>query len=142
MASSQLYDKIVVKGNLINTNQPRTKTYKGFSSNVPTFALYDIALIKQDIINHFHIRQGEMLERPTFGTVIWDILYEPLTEQLKQLIVKNVQDIINFDPRVVARNVTVSSYENGLRIDCELEYLLYNISEKMQLTFDQNNTIM
>lgn len=142
MAISQLYDKIVIKGNMINTNSPRTKTYKGFSSSAPSFALYDIALIKQDIINHFHIRQGEMLERPTFGTIIWDVLFEPLTEHLKNLIVQDVKTIINFDPRVRATDVIVAQYDKGLTIDCTLEYLLYNISERMQLKFDENKTIM
>ena len=52
--------------------------------------LHDVSLIKQDIINHFHIRQGEKLSDPEFGTIIWDILYEPLTETLKEIIAKNV----------------------------------------------------
>jgi phage baseplate assembly protein W len=145
-ASQKLYDKVVLKGPpLTSTNLPGTKTYKGFSTvngETKSFALYDLALIKQDIINHFHIRQGERLENPTFGTVIWDILFEPLTEDIKQLIVKNVEEIINYDPRVTAKQVIVTSYETGIQIECELTYLPYNIQEAIQFRFDQANGLL
>jgi Phage baseplate assembly protein W len=101
--------------------------------------LYDIEVIKQDIVNHFHIRQGEKLENPEFGTIIWDVLFEPLTENLKEAIVQNVTDIINYDPRVNADRVIVDSYENGIQIECVLTYLNYNISEQMRFKFDQDS---
>jgi phage baseplate assembly protein W len=142
-ANQKLYDKVVLKSPATtNTSTPGSKTYKGFSTvsgDTKSFALYDLALIKQDIINHFHIRQGERLENPTFGTIIWDILFEPLTEEIKQVIIKNVEDIINYDPRVSAQNVTVTSYESGIQIECVLTYLPYNIQEAIQFKFDQDN---
>jgi phage baseplate assembly protein W len=100
--------------------------------------LYDIALIKQYIINHFHIRQGEKLSDPEFGTIIWDVLFEPLTDTLKDAIVKNVSRIINYDPRVNVDNITVDSYESGIQVECTLTYLPYNISESMRMKFDDN----
>ena len=60
----------------------KSPTYKGFSTLdeiQSSTTLYDIALIKQDIINHFHIRKGEKLSDPNFGTIIWDVLFEHLT---------------------------------------------------------------
>jgi phage baseplate assembly protein W len=141
-ANTKLYDKIVLPGNKTKQNIPGTKTYKGFStvsSDSASFALYDLALIKQDILNHFHIRQGERLSDPTFGTIIWDLLFEPLTEDLKALIAKNVEDIINYDPRVKADQVIITQYESGIQIECKLTYLPYYITESMQLRFDQAN---
>lgn len=141
-ANTKLYDKIVLPGNKTKQNIPGTKTYKGFSTVSPdsaSFALYDLALIKQDILNHFHIRQGERLSDPTFGTVIWDLLFEPLTEDLKAIIAKNVEDIINYDPRVKADQVIITQYESGIQIECKLTYLPYYITESMQLRFDQSN---
>ena len=100
--------------------------------------LYDLALIKQDILNHFHIRQGEKLSDPEFGTIIWDVLFDPLTEQLKESIVNNVTTIVNYDPRVQVTNVAIDQYESGLQIEIDLSYLPYNISENLKLQFDQN----
>jgi|TARA_B110000977_G_scaffold196169_1_gene276012 phage baseplate assembly protein W len=141
----KLYKEITVKGNTRPDYGIGEKTYKGFSTVNPDttgFQLYDIQLVKQDIINHFHIRQGELLSNPNFGTIIWDILYEPLTENLKQVITENVGNIINYDPRVTVTSVTVDQYESGLQIDCTLVFLPYNIAENMQLTFDQNNGLL
>jgi phage baseplate assembly protein W len=115
-------------------------TYRGISTVNPTtkeFKLFDLALIKQDIINHFHIRLGEKLENPGFGTIIWDVLYEPLTDSLKDVIIQNVTEIISYDKRVKVDRVTVDSYESGIQIECDLTYLQYSISEQLKFTFDQ-----
>jgi phage baseplate assembly protein W len=138
----QLYKQLSVKQNKSNNIASAAVTYKGFStvnSNNSSPALYDIALIKQDIINHFHIRQGEKLSDPEFGTIVWDIIFEPLTEDTKNAIVQNISRIVNYDPRVKVNKIEVQQpYEHAIRIDCELVYLPYSIVEKLQFTFDQN----
>lgn len=140
--NSKLYDKTVLTGTFKKSNiSLGSKTYKGFSTvsnDSNSFALYDFALIKQDIINHFHVRMGERLENPTFGTIIWDMIFEPLTDDVRQLITKNVEDIINYDPRVVADQVIVTSYESGLQLEFTLTYLPYSIQESLQFRFDQS----
>lgn len=116
------------------------RAYRGFSTvnqNTEGFALYDFELIKQDIINHFHIRQGEKLSDPRFGTIIWDMLYEPFTNKVKQAIIQNVTDIVNYDPRVKVEQIIVDTYESGITIDCTISYIPYNISEQLQFKFDQ-----
>ena len=144
-ANSRLYDKAVLKNTLKRNIALGEKTYKGFSTisnDGESYSLYDLALIKQDIINHFHIRQGERLENPTFGTIIWDMLFEPLTEVTRNIITKDVENIINYDPRVVADQIIVTSYESGLQIECRLTYLPYNIVEEIAFRFDQANGLL
>ena len=46
------------------------------------------------------------------------------------------------DPRLVAKDVIVTTYESGIQIEAILTYLPYNISEAMQLRFDQSNGLM
>lgn len=146
MATTQtLYGKTVIPGNEQISSAPTSRTYRGLStiSNPSnSFALYDLALIKQDLINHFHIRRGEKLENPEFGTIIWDVLFDPLTEELKEAIAQNVTDIVNYDPRVKVDKLIVSQYESGIQIECELTYLPYNISEALRFRFDQANNIL
>ena len=120
----------------------RAQRYRGFSTisrSTHNYKLYDFQLIKQDLVNNFHVKQGERLMNPTYGTVIWDLLFEPLTEQVKHLILENVNQIFNSDPRVQVSNITITPYDTGLQIECSLKYLLYNVQEQMQLKFDQNN---
>ena len=121
-----------------------SKQYRGISTvaNNKGFNLYDLQIIKQDIINHFHIRKGEKLENPKFGTIIWDILFEPFTDDLKELIVKDVTEIINYDPRVRVQSVVIDTYESGIQLDCTISYLPYSITETLRLKFDQSNGLI
>jgi len=142
--SSNLYEKITLPA-VPNADSAASKMYKGFSTinaDTENFSLYDIALIKQDLINHFYVRQGERLMNPTYGTIIWDLLFEPLTENLKDLILQNVNTIINYDPRVNAERVVVTAYESGIQVECLLTYMPYNISEALKLRFDQANGLL
>lgn len=142
--ASNLYNKTVLKAPAA-TEIPLPKTYKGFSTisgETENYHLYDLKLIQQDLLNHFHVRQGERLMNPKFGTIIWDLLFEPLTEQTKQLITDNVNQILNYDPRIVADQIIVSAYESGIQIQCSLTFLPYNVTQSMQLQFDQQNGLL
>jgi phage baseplate assembly protein W len=139
-----LYKKITLPA-APNPGLSTPKKYKGFSSvnsRSENFTLYDFDLIKQDLINHFYTRQGERLMQPNFGTIIWSLLFEPLTEQLKDLILQNVNEILNHDPRIQASNVVVTPYDTGLQIEATLKYIPYNIQQNLQLKFDQANGLI
>jgi phage baseplate assembly protein W len=143
-SNATLYNKITLPAAPAN-GATLPKTYKGFSTvntDTENFSLYDFELIKQDIINHFYTRQGERLMNPGFGCVIWDLLYEPLTDETRFLITSNVSDIINYDPRVTTDQVIVTPYESGIQIQCTLSYRPYNIQQQLQLRFDQANGLL
>jgi len=119
-----------------------SRRYRGFSTVSPhteNFALYDFELIKQDLLNNFYVRQGERLMNPTFGTIIWDVIFDPLTDELKNAVLQNVNQIFNSDPRIRTGNIVITPYDTGLEIQCELIYVLYNIQQKLQMKFDQAN---
>jgi phage baseplate assembly protein W len=140
-----LYTRTVIPENRKQTTSPISKTYRGISTvgnPIGSFALYDLALIKQDIINNFHVRQGERLERPTFGTISWDLLFDPLTDEVKRLVIEDVTNIINYDPRVQVQNIVVSNNDSGIQIECVLTYLPYSISESLRFQFDKNNSLL
>ena len=135
-----IYKRVNVSSQKVQKKPASSAAYRSISTVNPAndgFRLYDLAVIKQDVINHFHIRQGEKLENPEFGTIIWDVLFNPLTEALKSAIVENVEQIINYDPRVLVDNVVVDTYETGIQIECTLIYLNYSIAESMRLQFDR-----
>lgn len=134
-----LYKRVTVSE--IATESPSDVSYKGFSTidiSRDSYSLYDFELIKQDIINHFHIRQGEKLSDPKFGTIIWDVIYEQFTPELEEAIITDVENIINYDPRVSVENINVSSYETGILIETTLSVLPYNIKETLSFRFDQS----
>lgn len=115
--------------------------YNGFSTlnSSKKFRITDFELVKQDLQNHFAIRKGEKLMNPDFGTIIWDMLFEPLTEETKNVIMQDLKRIISTDPRVSAKNVIVTQYEHGLQIEVELLYIPTDRLGTLILNFDRKN---
>lgn len=145
--AEQGYDNLRLGPTKIEAQQKAltSRTYRGFSTvdaDTKSPVLYDLALIKQDLINHFHIRKGEKLENPNFGTIIWDILFDPLTDQLKKLIINDVTDIVNSDPRTKVTQTVVTQKDQALQIEISLIYVPYNIQETMQFSFDAKNGLL
>ena len=139
MSDTNLYKQISLPP--IDNKPLKSRIYKGFSTvnnNTNDWKMFDIDVVKQDLINHFHIRQGEKLNDPTFGTIIWELLYEPLTDNVKRLILNDVTRIVNYDPRLSVDNITVSSYDHGIEVACTLTYITYKITEMLNLQFERN----
>lgn len=115
--------------------------YRGFSTanNRRKVRLTDFELAKQDIINHFYIKRGEKLHNPNFGTTIWYLLFEPMTEEIKDRISDDVRAIIDYDPRVNAEAITVVEFDQGIQIEIDLVYLATNETETMRLRFNADS---
>jgi hypothetical protein len=70
------------------------------------------------------------------------VLFENFTEEVKTLVAQDIEDILNYDPRITVNSVIVDSTDQGLRIEAEVTYLPFNINERMSLNFDRtNNTV-
>lgn len=119
--------------------------YKGFSTynRIKKFRVSDFDLVKQDIINHFNIRKGEKLMNPDFGTILWNLLFEPLTDDVRQLVAEDVKRICSYDPRVVLDMLTINTYQNGISIMLDLTYITEDQKDTLVLTFDnQQNRVL
>lgn len=115
--------------------------YRGFSTidQVKKFRLTDLELVKRDLLNHFAIRKGEKLMQPNFGSIIWNMLYEPLTPDVQALITADIKRIVDYDPRLNVDGVLVNELDNGLQIQIDLTYLPGNYSDRLTLQFDSQN---
>ena len=113
--------------------------YKGFSTlgKSKKYHLTDFDLIKQDIYNNLNIRPGEKLMNPAYGCIIWNLLFEPLTQVIKNEIVKNLTAIIKNDPRVSSDNILVSEFKNGLMVQIQLKYLQTDETDTMLVRFNR-----
>jgi phage baseplate assembly protein W len=114
--------------------------YKGFSSIDPANTgskLYDLELIKQDILNQFSTRKGERVMNPTFGSIIWDLLMEPLTPQVTDALNKDIVTICNSDPRVIPTQINLKEYPTGYVIEVTLKLKGTDQSSNLIMTFDQ-----
>ena len=122
-----------------------TRLFRGHSSVGRDFAdskLYDIELVKQDILNHFNILKGEKLENPNFGTNIWLYLMDPLDDETRNAVIEEVEAIINYDPRVEMDSIEVNDYEQGLQVKVSILYTGYGLGESMDLLFDSQQGLL
>jgi hypothetical protein len=118
-----------------------TITYRGFSTlqSRKNYVLTDFELARQDLINYFNIRRGEKLMQPTFGSIIWDQLFEPLDEATQQLITADVTKIVSYDPRLSVGQVAVTQEDHGFLIQLTLAYVPTNQQATLMLNFDRNS---
>jgi len=114
--------------------------YRGFSTvdeSKTSPRLFDYELIKQDIMNQFNTRKGERVMNPEFGTIIWALIFDPLTEELKQLVVEDVNRILQYDPRAVPVEVKLTEAGYGLLLECTLSFVGTNQVDVLRLSFDK-----
>ena len=118
------------------------RLFRGFSSTGkinPKTEIFDIDLVKEDLLNHFHTARGERVMRPEFGSIIWDLLFEPFDEATKEAIIEDVQSIIAFEPRVELTNLDIIEFEHGLRLNVGLLYTPLNAIGTLEVEFDRRN---
>jgi len=118
--------------------------YRGFSTlvNKKKFSLTDYALAKQDLMNYFQIRKGSKLMQPTFGTIIWEQLFEPLNETTRDIITGDIKKIVAYDPRLRVNQINVTEQTNGIQIQLSLTYIPSNQAETILLNFDKASTTL
>lgn len=116
-------------------------TYNGFSTynRLRKYRVTDFDLVRQNLFNHFSIRKGEKLMNPKFGTIIWDLLFEPLTEEIKSTIAEDIQNVVNYDPRISVDNIIITEYDHGLQLELELRYILTDQTTDLYLKFDRES---
>jgi len=111
--------------------------FKGYSSKTSVRKLQDIDLAKQDLINHFNTKKGERLMDPTFGSVIWSLMFEPYNEVTENAVKDDCIDIVNQDPRWQLNNVETYSNQNAISVKLNLTYNPTDQQDVLELNFDQ-----
>jgi len=121
----------------------KSVTFKGFSSRADNqnFKLYDFECAKQDLLNRLSIRKGERVENPEFGTIIYDALFEPFTEAVKEAILDDITANLNADPRIATGEILVTEADKGIAIQATITYVPLNITEKLRFNFDENSLL-
>ena len=136
------YKNIVITPNNVSnqTSVQSSQFYKGFSTANDlsmTNKIFDFDLIQQDIMNMFQTKKGERVMNPEFGTIIWSLIYEPFTADVKQLISEDVTRILNYDPRVTPTQINITDVDYGLIIEATLFYKQQDVSKDISLAFDK-----
>jgi phage baseplate assembly protein W len=116
-------------------------TFIGFNTinQYKKFVLTDFALIKRYLLNYFNIRQGEKVGRPDVGTTMWNLIFEPQTEQTADLIIQEMQRIVGQDPRIFLSDATAYPQINGILVELEIQTVQGTNAERLSVFFDQQS---
>jgi len=97
-------------------------TFRGFTTKerFKKFSVFDIELIKIDLMNAFNIRQGEKPGRPEYGSSIWAFIFEPLTDDVVQKIIEEAERVVTKDPRLAVDNINVFTRDGGVLLEMSL----------------------
>ena len=96
--------------------------------------LFDKDLVIEDLMNHIMTRKGERVMLPNYGSIIHDMLFEPLTTETTELIEEDLKDIINDDPR--CKFVSIEITDSDHTINAMLRISILPSNETVDLTID------
>jgi len=117
-----------------------TSRFRGYSTVGTSFlnpVRYDLDLARQDLLNHFNTRKGERIMLPEFGSIVWEMLFEPLDDYTISLIDADVRSIIKNDPRWALQSVAISEGPNALNIEIVVTYVPTDETVTLPLTYDK-----
>jgi phage baseplate assembly protein W len=114
-------------------------TFVGFNTinQNKKFTLVDFDLIKVDLLNAFNIRQGELVGRPAYGTLLWNYLFENQTQETQQLIYNEIQRVCAGDPRIYISGIQMFPQENGLLVQVGLAVVPSTNAQLLSIFFNQ-----
>ena len=114
-------------------------TYIGYStidSISGSKTLVDVDLAKRDLLNHFYTRRGERVGNPRFGSILPDLVFEPLDSNTERDALDDVTRIVNNDPRWnVLETLLSKPTEHSLQVKVRLEYIDTGTAEELFLNF-------
>jgi phage baseplate assembly protein W len=114
-------------------------TFVGYSTidQFKKFTLVDLELIKRDLLNAFNIRQGQLVGRPSYGTTLWDFLFESQMSDTEQAIQEEIQRVVGGDPRIFIVGVPqLFPQDNGLLIQLDVQAIPSSEAERLSIFFN------
>lgn len=105
------------------------------------FLAVDQQLVIRDFINALNIPQGQKVGQPSFGTRIWDYIFEPNTPDLQVLLENDIRSIAASDSRINIVYLNAFSQDNGLLLEVQVEILPFRNPQTLSIFFNaQNNS--
>ena len=103
-----------------------------------TFRMVDIPLVERNLLNHIYTQVGSRRMMGKFGTLIPELLFEPLTEDAIETIKDELTTVANYDPRVSLKSLTVTPDYDRHTVKCDmlLYYIELNMTNRLSLNLE------
>jgi len=117
-----------------------TTIYKGFSTknyedSGGSLGLYDIQLIKENIMRHLFTVPGERIMLRNFGTRLRLMTFEQNDMDVKEAVRDDMLKVFANEPRVEVLSIDILSSEDDNTLIClaKLRYLPFNVVDETRL---------
>jgi len=113
--------------------------FRGFTTvgrDKPSYTATGMDLVKIDLLNHFSTRLGERVMLPNFGSIIYDLLMDPLDDISRDAIREDAERIVNEDPRVELRDTQLTETDNSITLEMQLTYLPDGVTDSLAIQFN------
>lgn len=121
--------------NQINNSMARLLGFSTVDKVKAPYSLVDGDVIVRDLLNEFYTKKGERLMRPNFGSVIWDLLMNPNTRDLENLVRKDIERIIEKDPRAELLDLRIAVLEQGIKASVKIQTVPYGEENTLYLEY-------
>lgn len=123
-----------------------TGLYRGYNSfefqAKKTFKLIDVEIVKADLLNHIFTRKGERVMMANFGTIIPELVFEPLDDITVEILTEELRRVFEYDPRVEIIEFTVApDFERSTVVThARLFYIELNMEDNFDLNIEFSGT--
>jgi phage baseplate assembly protein W len=132
-----------------NAGQPRPPDYQpGVDGGAGSFSkvqyygkkyrITDEDAVIQSFINALNIPLGQKPGQPSYGTILWNFIFEPNVPDTQFQIQNEIRRIAGLDDRLILNSVVAYPQENGILIEVELAVAPFNNAQSLSIFFDQN----
>jgi len=131
----------------IDSNKPKTTNAQGGSGGgvgsilnpiIPgkKFKINDQQLVIRDFVNALNIRQGEKVGQPSYGTTLWNFVFEPNTPDMQFALENEIRRVASTDPRILINYIKAYPQENGILMEVEMGVQPYQEALLLSVFFD------
>jgi uncharacterized protein len=117
------------------TRKPYFVGFNTVNQPNPPYSLTNLELVKRDILNHFATPLGSRVMLPSFGTRIYDLLFDPFDEYTKNAIIEDAVRVVASDPRVELVSVDVYQEDQALNVIMVVLFKPESVTDNLFVTF-------
>jgi len=100
------------------------------------FKLVDEQLVIQDFINALNIRVGEKVGQPSYGTTLWDFVFEPNTADVSTALQNEIRRVAGLDSRININTMRAWQREEGILVEVQLSINPFNNPGDISIVFN------
>lgn len=102
------------------------------------FRLTDRELVIRDFVNAMNIPQGSKPGNPSYGTTVWQYIFEPNDSTTSSKIEEELIRLASADPRITLSQLNTYAAESGIIVEMQISVNPFDDVQLLQVIFDQN----